>query len=89
MLHVVLAGVYLFFTSVTLLVQLGTSNLTFLGAGVLMLTGAWAGASSTLRTKESLYAAAAGRRLQLLRQRLGSHGDGAARAAGGQEPAGQ
>ena len=66
LLHVMLAGVYVFLTSVTLLVQLTSSDLTLMGGGVLTLLGAWAGASSTLRTKESLYAAAAGVGLLLL-----------------------
>lgn len=60
MLHVMLAGVYVFLTSVTLLVQLAGPELSLLGVGVLTLVGAWAGASSTLRTQESLFAAAAG-----------------------------
>jgi hypothetical protein len=58
LLHVALAGVYVFLTSLTLLVQLASSNVTVTGLGVLTLVGAWAGASSTLRTKESLLAAA-------------------------------
>lgn len=66
LLHVMLAGVYVFLTSVTLLMQLTSSDLTLMGGGVLTLLGAWAGASSTLRTKESLYAAAAGVGLLLL-----------------------
>ena len=66
MLHVMLAGVYVFLTSLTLLVQLAAPELSLVGVGVLTLLGAWAGASSTLRTKESLYAAAAGVGLMLL-----------------------
>ena len=66
MLHVMLAGVYVFLTSLTLLVQLAGPELSILGVGVLTLLGAWAGASSTLRTKESLSAAAAGVGLMLL-----------------------
>ncbi len=66
MLHVMLAGVYVFLTSVTLLVQLAGPELSLLGVGVLTLLGAWAGASSTLRTHESLFAAAAGVGLLLL-----------------------
>src|SRR4051812_31735390 len=58
--HVLLAGVYVFLTSLTLLVQLASSDLTLTGLALLTLLGAWAGASSTLRTAESLYAAAAG-----------------------------
>ena len=50
MLHVMLAGVYVFLTSVTLLVQLAGPELSLLGVGLLTLLGAWAGASSTLRT---------------------------------------
>ena len=61
-----LAGVYVLFTSLTLLVQLAGPELSFLGVAVLTLLGAWAGASSTLRTKESLSAAAAGVGLMLL-----------------------
>jgi hypothetical protein len=66
LLHVMLAGVYVFLTSVTLLFQLASSNVTLTGTGVLTLVGAWAGASSTLRTKESLYLAAGGVALLLL-----------------------
>jgi hypothetical protein len=58
--HVALAGVYVFLTSLTLLVQLSSSDVTLTGLGVLTLVGAWAGASSTLRTKESLVAAGGG-----------------------------
>lgn len=65
MLHVMLAGVYVFLTSLTLLVQLA-GPVSFVGVAVLTLLGAWAGASSTLRTKESLFAAAAGVGLLLL-----------------------
>lgn len=65
LLHVVLAGVYVFLTSVTVLAQLGSSNLTWSGLSVLVLLGAWAGASSTLRTATSLVAAAVGVTLQL------------------------
>lgn len=66
LIHVLLAGVYVFLTSLTLLVQLGSSELTVTGLAVLTLLGAWAGASSTLRTRESLYAAGAGVSLLLL-----------------------
>lgn len=58
LLHVALAGVYVFLTSLTLLVQLASTGTTYTGMAVLTLVGAWAGASSTLRTKESLVGAA-------------------------------
>jgi hypothetical protein len=60
LLHVLFAGLHVFLTSVTLLVQWGSTGLTFAGVAVLTLLGAWAGASSTLRTKQSLLAAAFG-----------------------------
>ena len=60
LLHVLFAGTYVFLTSVTLLVQLASTGVTFLGVAVLTLLGAWAGASSTLRTQKSLVAAAVG-----------------------------
>ena len=60
LLHVALAGVYVFLTSLTLLVQLASSDASVMGMGILTLMGAWAGASSTLRTRESLIAAGAG-----------------------------
>ena len=60
LLHVLFAGTYVFLTSVTLLVQLASTGVTFTGVAVLTLLGAWAGASSTLRTKQSLVAAAVG-----------------------------
>lgn len=59
-LHVALAGVYVFLTSITLLVQLASSNETVAGLVVLTLVGAWAGASSMLRTTWSLVAAGGG-----------------------------
>lgn len=57
--HVVLAGVYVFLTSVTLLVQLAASG-SGVGLALVLLLGAWAGASATLRTKASLSLAALG-----------------------------
>lgn len=72
MLHVMLAGVHVFLTSLTLLVQLAGNDSSLLGAGVLTLLGAWAGASSTLRTRESLSAAAAGVGLMMLLALRGS-----------------
>ena len=60
LLHVLFAGTYVFLTSVTLPVQLASTDLTFAGMTVLTLLGAWAGASSTLRTAQSLGASAAG-----------------------------
>ena len=66
LLHVALAGVHVFLTSLTLLFQLASSGVTMTGLGALTLVGAWAGASSTLRSKESLYAAAAGVALLML-----------------------
>ena len=66
LIHVLLAGVYVFLTSLTLLVQLASSDRTFAGLAVLTLLGAWAGASSTLRSRQSLYAAGAGVVLLLL-----------------------
>lgn len=60
LLHVALAGTYVFLTSLTLLVQLASSDASVTGMGVLTLMGAWAGASSTLRTKESLIGAGGG-----------------------------
>ena len=65
-LHVLLAGTYVFFTSVTLLVQWASSDCTLAGVILVTLLGAWAGASSTLRTKQSLVVAAAGVALMLL-----------------------
>jgi hypothetical protein len=41
-------------------VQLSSSDVSVMGLGVLTLVGAWAGASSTLRTRESLIAAGGG-----------------------------
>ncbi len=66
LIHVLFAGVYVFLTSLTLLVQLASSDLTITGLALLTLLGAWAGASSTLRTRESLYGSAAGIGLLLL-----------------------
>lgn len=66
LMHVGLAGVYVCLTSLTLLAQLSSTNVTFTGLGLLTLVGAWAGASSTLRTKESLFAAAGGIALLML-----------------------
>ena len=59
-LHVFFAGLHVFFTAVALLLQLSAPGLTLMGLGLLLLLGGWAGASSTLRTQESLTAAAAG-----------------------------
>ena len=58
-LHVILAGVYVFLTSLTLLVEATSSARTAAG-GLVLLLGAWAGASSTLRSLPSLLAAGAG-----------------------------
>ena len=66
LLHVLLAGVHVFLTSLTLLMQLGSAEPTLHGIAMLVLLGAWAGASSTLRTRQSLSAAAAGIGLLLL-----------------------
>lgn len=65
LLHVMLSGVYVFLTSVTVLAQLTSSDLSWSGMSVLVLLGAWAGASSTLRTTTSLATAAVGATLQL------------------------
>ena len=62
---------HVFLTSLTLLVQLGSVDTTVTGIGLLVLLGAWAGASSTLRTRQSLSAAAAGVGVLLL---LALHG---------------
>ena len=60
MLHVLLAGVYVFLTSLTLLVQSMSAARTVGGGVLLLLLGAWAGASATLRSLPSLMAAGAG-----------------------------
>ncbi|MDP1829093.1 MAG: hypothetical protein Q8L48_37870 [Archangium sp.] len=66
LLHILLGGVHVFLTSLTLLVQLASTGTTFTGVATLTLLGAWAGASSTLRTKQSLITAAVGIALLLL-----------------------
>lgn len=66
LLHILLGGLHVFLTSLTLLVQLASTGTTFGGVATLLLIGAWAGASSTLRTKHSLVTAAAGIALLLL-----------------------
>lgn len=59
-LHVLLAGLYVFLTGLTLLLQLESSDLSLAGMVVLTLMGAWAGASAVLRSLPSLIAAGAG-----------------------------
>ncbi|MFZ5446611.1 MAG: hypothetical protein ACOZQL_41875 [Myxococcota bacterium] len=51
--HVTLAGVYVFLTSLTVLMQL-LSGGSWLGLFALLVVGGWAGASATLRTRGSL-----------------------------------
>ncbi|MGV3625370.1 MAG: hypothetical protein ACO1OB_31455 [Archangium sp.] len=57
--HVALAGLYVFLTSVTVLAQL-TAEESVVGLALTGLMGAWAGASATLRTRGSLILAAVG-----------------------------
>ena len=71
LIHVLLAGTHVFLTSLTLLVQWSSSDFTWTGMALLLLLGAWSGASSTLRTRESLVAAGAGIGVLLL---LALHG---------------
>ena len=59
-LHILFAGLHVFFTALALLLQISGPGLTVMGVGLLLLLGAWAGASSMLRTKQSLISAAAG-----------------------------
>lgn len=59
-LHVLLAGLYVFLTALTVMAQWSSSDGTLVGMVVLTLVGAWAGASSMLRTLPSLVAAGAG-----------------------------
>ena len=58
-LHVLLAGLYVFLTSLMVPAQ-WSSDGSFAGVVVLTLVGAWAGASSMLRTMPTLIAAGAG-----------------------------
>ena len=59
-LHVLLAGVYVFLTALMVPAQWSDSAGSLTGVVVLTLVGAWAGASSMLRTMPSLIAAGAG-----------------------------
>lgn len=63
--HVLLAGLYVFLSSVTLLAQLLADD-SVVGLAVTGLMGAWAGASATLRTRGSLVLAALGAALLAL-----------------------
>ena len=66
--HVLLAGLYVFLSSVTVLAQLLADD-SVVGLAVTGLTGlmgAWAGASATLRTRGSLVLAALGAALLAL-----------------------
>lgn len=57
--HVLVASVYVFLTSVTVLAQLIAED-SLVGLVLTGLMGAWAGASATLRTRGSLVLAAVG-----------------------------
>lgn len=57
--HVLVASLYVFLTSVTVLAQLLAED-SAVGVFVTALMGAWAGASATLRTKGSVVLAAIG-----------------------------
>lgn len=63
--HVLLAGLYVFLSSVTVLAQLLADD-SVVGLAVTGLMGAWAGASATLRTRGSLVLAALGAALLAL-----------------------
>ncbi len=57
--HVLVASLYVFLTSVTVLAQLVAEG-SVVGVVIIGLMGAWAGASATLRTKGSVVLAAIG-----------------------------
>lgn len=63
--HVLLAGLYVFLSSVTVLAQLLADD-SVVGLAVTGLMGAWAGASATLRTRGSLVLAVLGAALLAL-----------------------
>jgi|GEM_PF-4123089 hypothetical protein len=57
LLHITLAGLTVFVSALTAVVQLENSELSVLGLVLVVLLGAWAGASSMLRTWGSLMGA--------------------------------